>query len=152
MKSFLIAVLLMVAIATPAPAADGMIDVPSAYDVKTSADRLEKVLKEKGMTIFNRINHSEAAAKVGVSLRATELIIFGNPKVGSPLMECAQTVAIDLPQKALIWQDDHKKVWISYNDPGYLQKRHGITGCEKVLAKIEKALAGITKAAAGKKK
>jgi uncharacterized protein (DUF302 family) len=152
MKALLITVVLMTAIALPVQAADGMIHVPSAYDVKTSADRLEKVLKEKGMTIFNRISHSESAAKIGVPLRDTELIIFGNPKVGSPLMACEQSVAIDLPQKALIWQDDHQKVWISYNDPQYLRERHGIDGCENVLAKIEKALAGITKAAAGKKK
>lgn len=152
MKVLLIAVVLMITIAMPVLAADGMINVPSAYDVKTSADRLEKILKEKGMTIFNRINHSKSAAQIGVSLRGTELIIFGNPRVGSPLMACEQSVAIDLPQKALIWQDDHKKVWISYNDPKYLQKRHGIAGCEDVIAKIEKALAGITTAAAGKKK
>ncbi len=150
MKALPITIVLMIAIAMPVQAADGMIHVPSAYDVKTSADRLEKVLKEKGMTIFNRISHSESAAKIGVPLRDTELIIFGNPKVGSPLMACEQSVAIDLPQKALIWQDDHQKVWISYNDPQYLRKRHGIDGCENVLAKIEQALAGITNAAAGK--
>lgn len=150
MKALLVTVVLMIAIAMPVHAADGMINVPSVYDVKTSADRLEKILKEKGMTIFNRIDHSGSAEKVGVALRGTELIIFGNPKVGSPLMACGQSVAIDLPQKALIWQDDQQKVWISYNDPKYLQKRHGIAGCENVLAKIEKALAGMTKAAAGK--
>jgi uncharacterized protein (DUF302 family) len=80
----------------------------------------------------------------------TELIIFGNPKVGSPLMKCQQTVAIDLPQKALIWVDDQSKVWISYNDPRYLEKRHNISGCDEVIAKIEKALSGITKAASSK--
>lgn len=151
MKTLLfIAVALTLAIAIPAQASDGMIDVPSAYDVKTSADRLEKILTEKGMTIFNRINHAAAAEKIGVPLRETELIIFGNPKVGSPFMACEQRAAIDLPQKALIWQDDHQRVWISYNDPKYLQKRHSIAGCEKVLDMIEKALAGTTKAAAGK--
>ena len=101
------------------------------------------------MTIFNRIKHSEGAANVGIELRKTELIIFGNPKVGSPLMKCQQSVAIDLPQKALIWEDADAKVWISYNDPGYLQKRHNIAGCEEVISKIKKALSGITKSAAG---
>lgn len=107
-------------------------------------------MNEKGMTIFNRIKHSEAAGKVGIELRETELIIFGNPKVGSPLMKCQQSVALDLPPKALIWEDDQARVWISYNDPGYLGKRHNISGCEEVISKIEKALAGITKAAATK--
>jgi len=99
------------------------------------------------MTIFNRTKHSEGASKVGIELRETELIIFGNPKVGSPLMKCQQSVAIDLPQKALIWRDENSRVWISYNDPEYLKKRHNITGCDEVIAKIEKALFGITKAA-----
>jgi uncharacterized protein (DUF302 family) len=76
-------------------------------------------------------------------------MIFGNPKVGSPLMKCQQSAAIDLPQKALIWEDDNDRVWISYNDPRYLEKRHNISGCEEVITKIEKALAGITKSAAG---
>jgi uncharacterized protein (DUF302 family) len=108
------------------------------------------VLLEKGMTIFNRIKHSESASKVGFELRETQLIIFGNPKAGSPLIECQQSVALDLPQKALIWKDENKKVWISYNDPRYLKKRHEIIGCEKALSKIESALSNITKSASNK--
>ncbi len=131
-------------------AVEGMIDVKSSFGVKETGDRLENVLKEKGMTIFNRIKHSDAAKNVGVGLRETELIIFGNPKVGSPLMKCQQSVAIDLPQKALIWKDSEGRVWISYNDPRYLEKRHNISNCEEVIAKIEKALAGISKAASTK--
>lgn len=131
-------------------AVDGMINVQSGYNVQETADRLERILKEKGMTVFNRIKHSQGAAGVGIELRDTELILFGNPKVGSPLMKCQQSVAIDLPQKALIWKDSHSKVWISYNDPRYLEKRHDIKGCEAVLSKVEKALAGITGAAAKK--
>jgi uncharacterized protein (DUF302 family) len=125
-----------------------MLDVESSYGVKETGDRLESVLKEKGMTLFNRVMHSDAARDVGVDLGETELIIFGNPGVGSPLMQCQQSVAIDLPQKALIWKDDEGKVWISYNDPGYLKKRHNISGCDEVILKIQKALAGITSAAA----
>ncbi len=128
-------------------AAEGMINVPSNFGVKETADRMESILNEKGMTIFNRIKHSEAAGTVGIELRETELIVFGNPKVGSPLMKCQQSVALDLPQKALVWEDDSAKVWISYNDPRYLEKRHDISGCEQVISKIEKALAGITRAA-----
>lgn len=148
-KIFFITLLILL-IALPAIAVEGMFKVPSSYTVEVTADRLEKNLQEKGMTVFNRIKHSEGAAKIGIELRETELIIFGNPKVGSPLMKCQQTVAIDLPQKALIWKDDKSNVWISYNDPRYLEKRHNIVGCEEVLLKVEKALAGITKAAAMK--
>jgi uncharacterized protein (DUF302 family) len=115
----------------PAIAAEGMISVPSDFNVSATADRLESVLHQKGMTVFNRIKHSEAAAEVG-----------------SPLMACSQTVAIDLPQKALVWEDENGKVWISYNDQDYLKKRHDVSGCDSVLAKIAEALAGISKAAA----
>ena len=150
MKKAILAALLIVLIAIPVAAADGVINVASTFNVKETADRMESILNDKGMTIFKRIKHSEAAGKVGIELRETELIIFGNPKVGSPLMKCQQSVAIDLPQKALIWEDDKAKVWISYNDPRYLEKRHNISGCEEVITKIEKALAGITKAASTK--
>jgi len=137
-------------ITIPGQAADGMVNVLSNFNVEETADRMESILKEKGMTIFNRIKHSKGAAKVNIELRDTELIIFGNPKVGSPLMKCQQNVGIDLPQKALIWKDDKGKAWISYNNPRYLEKRHTIIGCEEVILKIEKALAGIAKSAATK--
>ncbi len=130
--------------------ASGIVNVSSDFSVKETSERLETILKKKGMKIFNHINHSQGAKSIGIDIRDTELIIFGNPKVGSPLMKCQQTVALDLPQKALIWKDDMKKVWISYNDPKYLVQRHNLKGCEKVLGKVEKALAGITKAAATK--
>lgn len=150
MKTIYLAALLVLSIAIPLMAADGMINVQSDFNVSETADRLESILNKKGMTIFNRIKHSEGAGKVGIQLRETELIIFGNPKVGSPLMKCQQSVAIDLPQKALIWEDDKSKVWISYNDPRYIEKRHDISGCKEVISKIEKALSGITKAASTK--
>ena len=85
-----------------------------------------------------------------VLYKLSNLIIFGNPKVGSPLMKCQQTIALDLPQKALIWEDKNEKVWISYNSPKYLVERHNLKGCENIIAKVEKALAGISKAAASK--
>ncbi|MDD9303225.1 MAG: DUF302 domain-containing protein [Desulfobacter sp.] len=131
-------------------AGDGMLNVESKFSVENTADRMERVLNEKGMTIFNRINHSESAGNIGIQLGETQLKIFGNPKAGSPLMKCQQSIAIDLPQKALIWKDENNKVWISYNDPRYLQKRHKMSGCEKAISKIEKALANITKSAADK--
>jgi len=134
----------------PAISADGMINIESDFNVTKTADRLENILKKKGMTVFNRIKHSQAASNVGIELRETELIIFGNPKVGSPLMKCQQSIAIDLPQKALIWKDEKSNVWISYNSPQHLVKRHQLEGCTKELFKIENALAKITKAAATK--
>ena len=132
---------------TSAYAGSGIISVKSAHDVKTTADRLESTLKQKGMNVFNRINHAQGAQKIGKELRPTELIIFGNPKVGTPLMQCAQSVAIDLPQKALIWQDAQGQVWLSYNDPNYLVERHQIAGCDEVIKKVKGALGKFAKAA-----
>ena len=128
-------------------AEDGLVHVISAHDVKTTADKLEKVLKTKGMTVFNRIDHAAGAKKVGRQLRPTELVIFGNPKVGSPLMACRQSIGIDLPQKALIWQDEAGKTWFSYNRPVYLKDRHQVKGCDEVMAKVTKALGNFAKAA-----
>ena len=132
---------------TSAYAGSGIISVKSAHDVKTTADRLESTLKQKGMNVFNRINHAQGAQQIGEELRPTELIIFGNPKVGTPLMQCAQSVGIDLPQKALIWQDAQGQVWLSYNDPNYLVERHQITGCGEVIKKVGQALGNFAKAA-----
>ncbi len=149
MKTLLSALLVVLILTVSAYATEGMVDVKSSFGVKETADRLENVLIKKGMTIFKRVKHSEAARKAGVRLRDTQLLIFGNPKVGSPLMKCQQSVAIDLPQKALIWKDSEGITWISYNDIRYLAQRHNISDCGEVVSKIEKALAGITQAAAG---
>jgi len=129
-------------------AGQGMVKTKSHHSVKQTSDRLESLIKEKGLTLFIRINHAENAKKIGMDLRATELLIFGNPKIGTPLMNCQQNVAIDLPQKALIWEDEEGQVWIAYNDPQYLVKRHSITGCDDVIKKIEQALSKLTGAAA----
>jgi len=128
-------------------ATEGMISVKSAHSVAVTADRLEKILGSKGMTVFKRINHAAGAQKVGKTLRPTELVIFGNPKVGTPLMLCSHSVAIDLPQKALIWQDEAGQVWFSYNDPQYLALRHNIQGCDEVLKKVAGALGNFAKKA-----
>ena len=145
-KIFTVSVVILLLTIT-AYADDGLISVKSAHDVKTTADRLESILKQKGMNVFIRINHAQGAQKIGQDLRPTELVIFGNPKVGTPLMRCAQSVAIDLPQKALIWQDVEGQVWLSYNDPKYLVQRHQISGCDEVVKKVEKALGSFAKAA-----
>jgi len=127
---------------------NGLINLKSNHDVKMTADKLVGILKEKGMTVFARIDHAAGAKKVEKELRPTELVIFGNPKVGTPLMQCAQTVAIDLPQKMLIWEDAAGLTWLSYNDPSYLVKRHKIAGCEPVINKISGALKNFANAAA----
>jgi len=121
-------------------AGEGLVNVKSAHSVKETVDRLVSLLHDKDMTVFIRIDHAAGAKKVGEQLRPTEVIIFGNPKVGTPFMRCGQSVAIDLPQKALIWEDEAGQVWFTYNDPRYLADRHKITGCEEVIAKITKAL------------
>jgi len=127
-------------ITSTAYAENGLISVKSTFDVNTTTDRLENALKAKGMTVFSRVRHSDAAIKIGVTIRPTQLLIFGNPKVGSPLIACKQSIAIDLPQKALISQDENNVVWLTYNDPKYLATRHNVSECKDNIMKIEKAL------------
>ncbi|HUB02231.1 MAG TPA: DUF302 domain-containing protein [Terriglobales bacterium] len=106
----------------------GIVDLPSRYSVPETVNRLQAILKENGVTVFALVDHSGEAAKVGLEMRPTQLLIFGNPKGGTPLMVAAPSCAIDLPLKALAWQDAQGKVWLSYNSPEYLQQRHGIPG------------------------
>jgi uncharacterized protein (DUF302 family) len=126
---------------------DGIIRIKSMHSVTVTVNKLESALKSKGMTIFKRVSHSAGAAKVGLELRPTELMIFGNPKVGSPLMQCQQLAALDLPQKALVYEDEEGQVWFAYNDPQYIADRHNITGCDDVVDKISNALASFSRAA-----
>ena len=147
MRKFLVAIALFGLINSSLYASEGMISVKSAHPVSVTADRLEKILASKGMTVFKRINHAAGAAKVGKELRPTELVIFGNPKVGTPLMLCSHSIAIDLPQKALIWEDAGGQVWFSYNDPQFLALRHNTQGCNAVLKKVAMALGNFATAA-----
>lgn len=142
--SLLIALILMV-LATAATAAEGLITLKSPHTPQATMDRLEDLVTQKGLTVFARIDHAAGAAKIDKTLLPTELLIFGNPQGGTPFMECAQTVGIDLPLKALVWQDASSQVWLSYNDPVYLAERHGVSDCP-VAAKIAKALAGLAAA------
>jgi uncharacterized protein (DUF302 family) len=105
--------------------ASGMMDVSSRYSVPETLTRLQAILKEKGVTVFALIDHSGEAEKVGLKMQPTQLLIFGSPKGGTPLMVAAPRVAIDLPLKALAWQDDQGQVWLSYNSSEYLQERYG---------------------------
>jgi len=128
----------------------GVVLKKSAHDVRTTADRLVQVLQKKGMTVFTRIDHAQGAKKAGMTLRPTELVVFGNPKVGTPLMKCQQLVALDLPQKALIYQDADGDVYLAYNDPQHLAQRHDVKGCEAVLNKVAGALHKFSTAATSK--
>ncbi len=107
--------------------ANGLISHPSPYTVPETLDRLESILHTKNITVFARIDHSGEATKVGLTMPPTQLLIFGNPKGGTPIMLAAPLSAIDLPLKALAWQDDGGKVWLSFNDPHYLQSRYALS-------------------------
>ena len=109
-----------------AVAADGLITLRSNYAPQETMNRLETEVKAKGLAVFARIDHAAGAAEVGLSLRPTELLILGNAKGGTPLMQAVQTIGIDLPLKALVWQDASGTTWLSYNDPNWLAKRHGL--------------------------
>jgi uncharacterized protein (DUF302 family) len=130
-------------------AQESIVSVASSHSVADTASRLEVLVTEKGMTVFNRVKHSEAAQKVDIVLRPSELLIFGNPKLGSKLMQCQQSIGLDLPLKALISEDEKGQVWISYTEPKFLKKKHNVAGCDKVFSKMEKALSKMTSAAAG---
>jgi len=104
----------------------GILTIPSRQSVDGTAEKLEKILQAKGIKLFALIDHSGEAKRAGMQMRPTKLLIFGNPKAGTPLMIATPSIAIDLPIKILIWEDGEGKVWISYNDPSYLQARHGL--------------------------
>jgi uncharacterized protein (DUF302 family) len=122
--------------------AEGVVSLKSGQSVKETLDSFERAAKARGLNIFLRLDHAAGAAKVGRSLRPTELLVFGNPQGGTPLMECSQSAGIDLPLKALAWEDSSGQVWLSYNDPAYLAERHGVANCPAV-ANLRKALAAL---------
>ena len=129
-------------------AADGLTTISSGFGPQDTMNRLETAVKAKGMTVFARIDHAAGAAAAGLPLRPTELLIFGNAKGGTPLMQSVQTIGIDLPLKALVWQDASGKTWLSYNDPEWLAKRHGLGGeTEAAVKMMTGALAAFAKAA-----
>lgn len=144
-----IALMTTFALSGIARAQDGMITVPSANDVQTTMDKLADVLEENGMNIVARVDHAAGAMKADMELRPTQLMIFGNPKVGTPLMQCSQSIAIDLPQKMLAWEDENGDVHLAYNDPEYLKSRHATEGCDEVFARVAGALGNFAKAATG---
>lgn len=130
-------------------AADGLVAIKSPHNAKTTMDKFEAVAKERGLNIFARIDHAAGAQKVGKTLRPTEVLIFGNPQGGTPLMECAQSAGIDLPLKALVWEDAQGQAWLGYNDPAWLAKRHEAASCP-AAENLGKALKGLSEAATAK--
>ncbi len=128
---------------------NGLITLPSAQSAKVTMDRLASEVAAKGMTVFARIDHAAGAKEVGMALRPTEVLIFGNAKGGTPLMQAVQTIGIDLPLKALVWEDAAGKVWLTYNDPAWLAQRHGATGVTEVTGRLAAALAALAKVATG---
>lgn len=118
-------------------AGEGIISRPSKHSVTQTLDRVEASLRERGIKIFARVDHAGEAAAVGLSMLPTVLLIFGNPKAGTPVMLAAPTAAIDLPLKALVWQDAGGAVWLSYNDPAFIARRFGLTADQiKTLAPV----------------
>ncbi len=129
-------------------AQNGVTNIKSSHNVQATVDSLLKILNAKGMKIFAQIDHSKGAKSVGKELHPTQLIIFGNPNVGTILMQCNQQVGLDLPQKMLVWQDAKNQTWISFNNPNYLAERHNIQKCnEKLITKIKTILKNIAIAA-----
>ena len=130
-------------------AVDGLTTIASSVGPKETADRLDAEIKAKGHTVFARIDHAAGAAQVGLALRPTEVLIFGNARGGTPLMQSSQTVGIDLPLKCLVWQDAAGKTWLSYNDPSWIAQRHGLGAAADAAVKaMADMLGAVTKAAA----
>jgi uncharacterized protein (DUF302 family) len=132
-------------------AAQGLTTIRSSYEPKDTMDRLVAGVKAKGMTVFARIDHTAGANAVGLSLRPTEVLIFGNAMGGTPLMQSIQTIGIDLPLKALVWRDASGTTWLSYNDPAWLAERHGLGGdTAAAVSMMTSALDAVAKGATAK--
>ena len=128
---------------------EGLTSIRSSFGPKETAERLRNEIRARGMIIFARIDHAAGATSVGLSLPPTELIIFGNARGGTPLMQFAQTVGIDLPLKALVWEDSHGTTWISYNEPSWIAQRHQLGANAQPIVNMAAALGGMSRKAAG---
>ena len=148
MKTLCVAMIALVLTTVTAQADDGLVKKLSAHSVQTTMDSLENLVRNKGLTVFARIDHAAGAAQVGEEMLPTQLLMFGNPAIGTNLMTSQRTVGVDLPIKVLIWEEPDGKVWIAYNDPAYLAKRHGIDDRDAVLDKMGRAVKGLVSAAA----
>ena len=130
---------------SPSPA-EGLIAIQSPFAAKLTMDRFEENARQRGLNIFARIDHAAGAARVGKTLRPTELLIFGNPQGGTPLMECAQTIGIELPLKALVWQDAEGLVWLGYNDPAFIAQRHHVVNATAMTGSLAELLSQLAAA------
>ena len=130
-------------------AENGLITIKSKHSAMKTIDRLEAIVKKKGITVMGRVSHTKNAAGVGIKIRPTELLIFGNPKLGSNFFTSNQVAGIDLPMKALAWQDEKGQVWLTYNDPNYIAERHNIDDRDEIVKKMSGALGKLTAKAAG---
>ena len=128
---------------------EGLTSIQSRFDPKETMNRLVAEINATGMTVFARIDHAAGATEVGLTLRPTELIIFGKARGGTPLMQAAQTIGIDLPLKALVWEDAAGKTWISYNEPKWIVQRHDVANAQPVVTKMADLLSAISTTAAG---
>jgi uncharacterized protein (DUF302 family) len=130
-------------------AIDGLTTIKSGFGPKDTMDRLAAEVASRGMQVFARIDHAAGAKSAGMPLRPTEVLIFGNAKGGTPLIQAAQTIGLDLPMKILVWQDEAGDTHLTYNDPVWLSRRHGITGeTEAVAGRLASALAAVASVAA----
>jgi uncharacterized protein (DUF302 family) len=128
---------------------DGMTTIPSRFGPKETMDRLEAEVRARQLTVFARVDHGAGAAQAGLTLLPTELLLFGNARGGTPLMQASQTIGIDLPLKALVWEDAAGKTWLAYNQPRWLAARHAIAGLDAVTSGMDALLAAVSRAAAG---
>ena len=140
MRKIMLLLAILLALPGAAGAENGLVIKQSSFSAVETLDRLQAVLEKKGLTIFTRIDHSAGAGKAGMALPPTQLLIFGNPKMGTPLMASTRSVGIDLPMKVLAWEDEDGKSWIAYNRPDYLAGRHGITDQVEIVNKMSGAL------------
>ena len=127
---------------------DGLTSIRSGFGPKETMDRLEAEIRARGMKVFARIDHATDAAEAGLALRPTQLSIFGNARGGTPLMQSVQTVGIDLPLKALVWEDASGTTWLSYNEPSWIAQRHNIPNAEPTANKMTAALSAMSTKAA----
>lgn len=146
LKKYLTLAIFLCSFSMQAQAVDvqGMIIKPSEFTVSETLDRLEKILVSKEISVFARIDHAAGAEKIGKELSATQLLIFGNPKLGTPLLQQQQTIGIDLPLKVVAWEDDQGNVWLGYNTPEYVAQRHHIEDAEEIINKMAGALKKFT--------
>lgn len=155
LKPVIAAAALAVVLATPAQADNhamktGTIKMESAHDAATTLDRLEKIFASKGITVFTRVDHAAGAQKAGMELPPTQLLLFGNLKLGTPLMKANREVGIALPMKALAWTDADGKTWLAVTDPASLKDQFGLEGVDEVVAKMTGAVTNMGKAATAK--